>query len=110
MPRLEDRMEKKVWSYPVSEVKALITEGRYSITARALNDAEQEFGLDENGILTVVMGLTISDFSKSMTSHNDHTLWQDVYFKEVCRKRGYIKLQITKIDSAVIISFHTAGK
>jgi motility quorum-sensing regulator/GCU-specific mRNA interferase toxin len=29
--------------------------------------------------LTVVRALTIQDFYKSMTTHADHRVWQDVY-------------------------------
>lgn len=103
-------MEKKVWSYPISQIKELVVQGRYVITARALKDAEQDFGLDVDGIIATIMDLTITDFNKSMTAHCDHTLWQDVYFKQVNKKCGYIKLQISKADSAVVISFHIAEK
>ena len=30
-------------------------------------------------MLAVVMALTKADFFKSMTSHADHRVWQDVY-------------------------------
>ena len=36
-------------------------------------------GLELSDMLTVVMALTPTDFYKSMTTHADHTVWQDVY-------------------------------
>ena len=36
-------------------------------------------GFDSEGIISVIMSLTGKDFYKSMTTHADHTLWQDVY-------------------------------
>lgn len=36
-------------------------------------------GLTLSDMLAVVMALTPEDFYKSMTTHADHTVWQDVY-------------------------------
>jgi len=36
-------------------------------------------GFDVEGIVKVVMALTPADFHKSMTTHVDHRIWQDVY-------------------------------
>ncbi|WP_366151398.1 type II toxin-antitoxin system MqsR family toxin, partial [Clostridioides difficile] len=36
-------------------------------------------GFDFAGIIGVVASLTPSDFYKSMTTHADHRVWQDVY-------------------------------
>ena len=36
-------------------------------------------GFDINGMLEVVQLLTKADFFKSMTTHEDHRVWQDVY-------------------------------
>jgi motility quorum-sensing regulator/GCU-specific mRNA interferase toxin len=43
--------------------------------ARAGADA---LGFDFFDVLAVVMALTLADFYKSMTTHVDHTIWQDV--------------------------------
>ena len=41
--------------------------------------APQRRGLELSDILAMVMTLTPTDFYKSMTTHADHTVWQDVY-------------------------------
>ena len=41
--------------------------------------APQRRGLELSDMLAVVITLTPTDFYKSMTTHADHTVWQDVY-------------------------------
>lgn len=36
-------------------------------------------GLDFEGIVGVILAMTSADFYKSMTTHADHRVWQDVY-------------------------------
>jgi motility quorum-sensing regulator/GCU-specific mRNA interferase toxin len=52
----------------------------------------------------VVLALTSADFSESMATHADHTIWQDVYHaKTVGGDEVYLKL--TVIDDVLIVSF-----
>jgi len=51
----------------------------------------------------VVLALTPSDFYKSMTTHADHRIWQDVYRAETANGEVYLKL--TVIDDVLIVSF-----
>jgi motility quorum-sensing regulator / GCU-specific mRNA interferase toxin len=55
----------------------------------------------------VVRALTTADFYKSMTTHADHRVWQDVYRSRATTPVGetdlYIKL--TVIDDVLIVSF-----
>lgn len=52
----------------------------------------------------VVMSLSSSQFYKSMTTHADHRIWQDVYHAYTAgRDRVYLKL--TVIDDVLIVSF-----
>lgn len=53
--------------------------------------------------LTVVRRLKPADFHKSMTSHADHRLWQDVYRPTTAWGQVYLKL--TVIDDVLIVSF-----
>ena len=59
--------------------------------------------LDANGVIDVVMALTPKDFYKSMTSHSDHRVWQDVYRPTTHVGEVYLKLIVT--DDALIVSF-----
>jgi len=98
-------MEKLTPHYHLKRIQSMLVKGEYTITRTALNTASQHFGLDEEGIIAVIRSLTNKNFYKSMTSHDNHTLWQDVYKKVMSPISGYyIKVQISD-DDAVIISF-----
>ena len=60
-------------------------------------------GLSVSGMLAVVQALTTADFYKSMTTHADHTVWQDVYRPSTQAGDAYLKL--TVIDDVLIVSF-----
>ena len=62
-----------------------------------------ELGLDEHGICAVVAALSDRDFHKSMTTHTDHRVWQDVYRPATPVGDVYVKL--TVIDDVLIVSF-----
>lgn len=49
------------------------------------------------------MALTTADFYKSMTTHNDHTIWQDVYRPTTAVGDVYLKL--TVVDDVLVVSF-----
>ena len=54
-------------------------------------------------MLQVLMALEPKDFYKSMTTHADHTIWQDVYRPRT--KAGDIYLKLTVMDDVLIVSF-----
>lgn len=62
-------------------------------------------GLTVTDMLLVVQNLSRADFYKSMTTHADHRLWQDVYHSEIppLRKTAYIKMTLR--DGAPVIQF-----
>lgn len=60
-------------------------------------------GFDFDGMLEVVLRLTHADFYKSMTTHADHRVWQDVYCPMTIAGEVYLKL--TVIDDVLIVSF-----
>jgi motility quorum-sensing regulator/GCU-specific mRNA interferase toxin len=49
------------------------------------------------------MTLTMADFYKSMTTHADHRIWQDVY--RPITPMGEVYLKLTVIDEVLIVSF-----
>lgn len=95
-------MEKRSPHCKLTIVKAMIETGkvRTTMSARA-GAAAMGFGVDE--IVEVVMALTAKDFYKSMTTHADHTIWQDVY--RPTTKAGEVYLKLTVIDDVLIVSF-----
>ena len=54
-------------------------------------------------IIGVVVALTPRDFYKSMTTHADHRVWQDVYRPKTAAGEVYLKL--TVVDDLLIVSF-----
>ena len=60
-------------------------------------------GMEFSDVLAVVMALTPADFYKSMTTHADHTVWQDVY--RPVTPAGEVYLKLTVIDDVLIVSF-----
>ena len=72
------------------------------MTGSAVVGAEL-LGLDRAGVISVVLALAPSDFHKSMTTHADHTIWQDVYCPRT--PAGNVYLKLTVIEDVLIVSF-----
>lgn len=62
-------------------------------------------GLTVADMLAVIQQLSRRNFYKSMTTHADHRVWQDVYHAEVLsvRKTAYIKMAMR--DGAPVVQF-----
>src|ERR1700692_2746716 len=95
-------MEKRTPHCQLSIVKALISEGKVRSTYSALTGGTA-LGFDFDGIVAVVLALTPKDFYKSMTTHADHTVWQDVY--RPTTNVGEVYLKLTVISDVLIVSF-----
>ncbi|MCD0502720.1 type II toxin-antitoxin system MqsR family toxin [Bordetella petrii] len=95
-------MEKRSPHCRLSTVKALVAAGKVRATYSAVSGAAQ-MGLGIPEMLGVVMALTSMDFHKSMTTHANHTVWQDVYRPSTRVGEAYLKL--TVIDDVLIVSF-----
>lgn len=95
-------MEKRTPHCKLPIVKTLIQDGKVR-TTHAARVGASELGLSLSDMLAVVMTLTPGDFYKSMTTHADHTIWQDVYRPRTDMGRVYLKLTI--IDDVLIVSF-----
>lgn len=52
---------------------------------------------------SVVAALTPRDFYKSMTTHLDHRIWQDVYRPKT--PVGDVYLKLTVLEDVLIVSF-----
>jgi motility quorum-sensing regulator/GCU-specific mRNA interferase toxin len=95
-------MEKRTPHCKLSTVKALIDAGKVRTTHTARVGAT-ELGLKLSDMLAVLMALTPADFCKSMTTHADQTVWQDVYRPST--QVGDVYLKLTVIDAVLIVSF-----
>ena len=95
-------MEKHSPHGQLSVFKALIGEGKVRSPLSALAGGAA-LGFDFEGIVAVVLGLNPKDFYKSMTTHADHRVWQDVY--RPTTSAGEVYLKLTVVDDVLIVSF-----
>lgn len=95
-------MEKKRPHCKLDIVKNLIKQEKVRTTKTALIGAAQ-LGLDYSAMIEIILQLTPKDFYKSMTTHANNQIWQDVY-KPLC-KQGALYIKLTVIDDVLIVSF-----
>jgi motility quorum-sensing regulator/GCU-specific mRNA interferase toxin len=95
-------MEKNTPHCKLSVVRVLIEARKVRTTYSARSGAE-DLGFDFPDMVNVVLALTPADFHKSMTTHADHTIWQDVYRPRT--SAGDVYLKLTVIDDVLIVSF-----
>ncbi|TAM63217.1 MAG: type II toxin-antitoxin system MqsR family toxin [Rhodanobacter sp.] len=95
-------MEKGTPHCRLSVVRALVEAGQVRATFSALSGAAA-LGFDFDAMLGIVKALTTADFHKSMTTHHDHRLWQDVY--RPTTSAGAVYLKLTVMDGLLIVSF-----
>ena len=98
-------LEKKISHSSLAKLKSLIEEGKYRFTYSSRKTIAEDFNITPDEALEVIHRLTGKDLYKSMQSHSNTALWQDVYHKEIGSMSAYIKLQISLEDDAIIISF-----
>ena len=95
-------MEKRTPHCKLAVVKTMVAAGKVRATVSALaGGAALGFGFAE--IVGVVAALTPRDFCKTMTTHADHRVWQDVYRPKT--PAGEVYLKLTVIDDVLIVSF-----
>jgi motility quorum-sensing regulator / GCU-specific mRNA interferase toxin len=95
-------MEKSTPHCKLAVVQSLLAEGKVRTTHSARSGANA-LGLNLADMLDVLHHLTPADFYKSMSTHADHTVWQDVYRPST--SVGDVYLKLTVIDDVLIVSF-----
>jgi motility quorum-sensing regulator/GCU-specific mRNA interferase toxin len=97
-------MEKSTPHCKLAVVQALVESGHVRATASAFGGA-LELGIsDLAGMCAVVMSLTSANFYKSMTTHADHRIWQDVYHAST-QAGDDVYIKLTVIEDVLIVSF-----
>ena len=95
-------MEKRTPHCKLPIIKSLIEAGKVRASLSALAGGAA-LGMDFDGMLVIVSALTPKDFYKSMTTHADHKIWQDVY--RPITPVGEVYLKLTVVDDVLIVSF-----
>jgi motility quorum-sensing regulator/GCU-specific mRNA interferase toxin len=96
-------MENHTAHCKLEHVKALIAANKVRATISAANCASGVGVHNLQEMYNVIASLTRSDFYKSMTTHADHRIWQDVYHAAVNGYSVYVKL--TVVDDLLIVRF-----
>ena len=97
-------MEKSTPHCKLSVAQALVKTGEVRATGSAYVGA-RELGIDDlAGMCAVVLSLIDADFYKSMTTHADHRIWQDVY-RTTTSTGAAVYLKLTVVDDVLIVSF-----
>jgi motility quorum-sensing regulator/GCU-specific mRNA interferase toxin len=95
-------MEKRTPHCTLAVVKAMVAAGKVRATFSALAGGAA-MGLGFGEIVDCVASLAPRDFYKSMTTHADHRVWQDVYRPKT--PAGDVYLKLTVAGDVLIVSF-----
>ena len=98
-------MEKRRPHYPLAMVQQLAADPARTKFTRVALDGAGELGFDTRMMRTVVTELQREDFYKSMTTHADASIWQDVYRPTVHGVPLYVKLTVYMAENLLIVSF-----
>ena len=97
-------MEKGVPHYPLPEVhRAVKLRGANAFTKTAVNNGFL-MGLTIEEMADCVCAMTRRCFYKSMTTHESHKIWQDVYHAPTPFGIAYVKVTLRE-DGAIVIQF-----
>jgi len=98
-------MEKRKPHYALETIQAVVAFGKlkaFTITAQRGAEALE---ISQDEAVGMVLALDYRQFYKSMTTHADHRVWQDVYHARCPNGRmAYIKLTL-RDDGVVVIQF-----
>jgi motility quorum-sensing regulator/GCU-specific mRNA interferase toxin len=98
-------MDKKRAHYSLSDIQRVVeVRGVNAFTATALRGAAA-LGLSNAQAIAVVLELKQKNLYKIMTTHLDHTIWQDVYHATLeSGLVAYIKVTLRE-NGTVVIQF-----
>ena len=99
-------MEKKKPHYKLTDIQNIVADSSSRpFTVTALRGG-LELGLDEQEMRAVVLKLKAKNFYKSMTTHSDSKIWQDVYHGSAADGTVvYIKITAYKDGRPPVIQF-----
>ena len=101
-------MEKQKPHYSLNAIKAAFANAYGLNRTVTAADGADDLGMDETDVVDVIQALRPADFDKSMTSHSDHTVWQDVYKPTVAERTIYVKFTLDDRKEFLLISFKEA--
>jgi len=97
-------MEKRTPHYLLDNIKAAVSLRGVSALTRSSIDGGAAMGLTVAQVMAVVMRVEAGMFYKSMTTHSDHRVWQDVYHSPTPAGFAYVKFTLRE-RGTIVISF-----
>jgi len=98
-------MEKRKPHYTLETIKDVVAGGGLKAFTITAQHGAEAMKLSQAEAVDVVLSLDSRLFYKSMTTHADHRVWQDVYHAFCTNGRiAYIKLTL-RDDGIVVIQF-----
>lgn len=76
----------------------------FRVTGSAIRSSSA-LGFDRQGMVDVIQTMSRGHFRKSMTSHADHTQWQDVYHVPSAAGDLYVKFRDDILTEFLLLSF-----
>ena len=98
-------MEKRKPTYDLQAFKAAFASvDGLNVTGTAVRSAAA-LGFDREAIVAALQTMQRPHFYKSMTSHADHRLWQDVYHVPSAAGTLYVKFTADVVTEFLLLSF-----
>ncbi len=95
-------MEKRKPTYDLEGFRREFRATRALRMTRTAQDATLRLGLTLEDVVQVVQSMKRSNFYKSMTSHADHRVWQDVYHVPWGGLVLYVKLTVDELGRLIL--------
>ncbi|MDD2703725.1 MAG: type II toxin-antitoxin system MqsR family toxin [Acidocella sp.] len=101
--------EKRKPTYDLVAFKAAFDSvERLNVTGTAVR-AAAALGFDRDDIVTTIQTMHRAQFYKSMTSYEDHRIWQDVYHVPSPVGVLYVKFTADAVTEFLLLSFKEKG-
>ena len=98
-------MEKRKPTYDLAAFKAAFDDAdKLKVTGTALRSAAA-LGFGREEIVATIRAMRRQHFYKSMTSHADHRIWQDVYHVPSEIGTIYLKFTADMVSEFLLLSF-----
>lgn len=99
---VSSEMEKRTPTYDLAGFREEFSSVRALRMTRTAQDATLRLGMTLQDVVQVVQGMTRRQFYKSMTSHADHRVWQDVYHVPWGPLVLYVKLTMDDLGRLIL--------
>ncbi|XUY27512.1 type II toxin-antitoxin system MqsR family toxin [Agrobacterium sp. rho-8.1] len=97
-------MEKRVAHYNLRTIIATVKRQRAAVFTKTAIDGGRRVDLTVAEMVDVICKLDAKCLFKSMTTHSDTAVWQDIYHADTPGGMAHIKLTL-RADGALVIQF-----